>query len=100
MIKTVSMFAIILGLFPLTTTVAWGQANVDESKETAYVYVNGNKGSDSNPGTQLAPFKTIGRAASVAVTNNQQGVGTRVTILPGTYREGITYWGGPKDTAL
>lgn len=100
MIKTVSMFAIILGLFPLTTSVAWGQANVDESKETAYVYVNGTKGSDSNPGTQLAPFKTIGRAASVAVTNNQQGVGTRVTILPGTYREGITYWGGPKDTAL
>jgi hypothetical protein len=69
--------------------IARGQANVNESLETAFVYVDANTGSDSNPGTQALPFKTVGKAASVAIFNNQHGIGTRVTINPAIYREAL-----------
>jgi hypothetical protein len=41
-------------------------------------------GSDSNPGTSAAPFKTIMKAASVATA------GVTVHVADGTYRETIT----------
>src|SRR5579862_6747508 len=65
----------------------WCQSNVNESLETAFVWVDAVNGSDNNPGTQLLPFQTIGKAVSVAVANNAASIGTRVTINPGTYRE-------------
>jgi hypothetical protein len=74
------------------------QATVNENLETAFVYVDGTSGSDNNPGTQQKPFKTIGKAASVAQTNNQNNIGTRVTINPGTYRENISLNHSSKDT--
>src|SRR5260370_11949082 len=79
--------ALLLPLFFLTSAV--GQATVNESLETAYIYVDTVKGSDSNPGTQLKPLKTIGAAASMAETNNQSGIGSRVTINPATYPETV-----------
>jgi hypothetical protein len=79
---------------------AFGQANVNEGLETAFLYVDAVNGSDSNTGTQSKPFKTIGKAASVAQTNNQSGVGTKVTINPGTYRESISLNHSSKDTTL
>jgi hypothetical protein len=78
----------LLGLLSIAVS-ARGQANVAENQEQAVLYVDGLHGSDSNPGTQVEPLKTIGKAAALAVTNNHHGVGTRVTILPGTYRENI-----------
>src|SRR5215475_13214133 len=87
-----------VGLF--CSHLAFGQANVNEGLETAFVYVDAAKGSDSNSGSQSAPFKTIGKAASVAESNNQGGVGTRVTINPGTYREAISLNHNKKDTSL
>ena len=78
---------------------AWGQATVDESLETAFIYVDPN-GSDSNPGTQALPLQTIGKAAQIAIANNQNGIGTRVTINPGTYRESILMAPTPTDTSL
>jgi hypothetical protein len=80
--------------------VVWSQANVNESLETVFLYVDVAAGSDSNPGTQALPFKTIGKAASVAVANNRKGLGTRVIINPGTYREGITLGTSTSDTTL
>ncbi len=77
---------------------AWAQANVNENQETATLYVDGTKGSDSNPGTQLQPLATIGKAASLALSNNQQSVGTRVIINPGTYREAVAINKGYKNT--
>jgi len=44
----------------LACSSAWGQAKVNENLETASIYVDVKVGSDSNPGTQTAPFKTIG----------------------------------------
>jgi hypothetical protein len=92
------ILALLLPLFFLTN--AFGQATVNESLETAYIYVDTVKGSDSNPGTQQKPLKTIGAAASMAETNNQSGIGSRVTINPGTYREGIKLSHNTKDTSL
>ena len=59
---------------------AFGQANVNESLETAKVYVNGATGSDSNPGTSSKPLKTIGAAVSMAESNNHASIGTKVTM--------------------
>jgi hypothetical protein len=87
-------------LVPLClTAAAFAQATVNESLETAYIYVDPN-GSDSNPGTKSKPLQTIGAAASLAETNNQSGIGSRVTINPGTYRESVTLSHNKKDTTL
>jgi hypothetical protein len=45
--------------------------------------------SDRNPGTPARPLRTVGRAASLAAANNLRGVGTRIQIRPGTYRESV-----------
>ncbi len=82
------------------SSFAWGQANVDESQETAFLYVDATAGSDSNPGTQALPLKTIGKAVQLAVVNNQNSIGTRVTINPGTYRENIFMGATTTDTNL
>ena len=65
---------------------ALAQANVNEN-QTTYIYVDANIGSDVNPGTQALPFLTIGKAAAKAKSNNVNGIGTKVLINPGTYRE-------------
>jgi hypothetical protein len=82
------------------STPAWSQANVNESEETATLWVDASKGSDSNPGTQQLPLKTIGAAATLAVANNQVSIGTKVIINPGTYREAITLQYGATATSL
>src|SRR5436305_13934815 len=76
------------------------QAKVDESLETAFLWVDATQGSDSNPGTQQAPFKTIGAAAAVAVSNNLRSIGTRITINPGTYRESLSIIAQKNQTTL
>ncbi len=81
-------------------TGAFGQATVNESLETANVYVDGTTGSDTNPGTQSKPLKTIGAAVSMAATNNHNSIGTKVIIEAGTYRESISMTHSPKDTSL
>src|SRR5271167_5037096 len=82
----------------LACSSAWGQAKINETHETASIYVDVKVGSDSNPGTQTAPFKTIGAAASAAINNNHSGIGTRVIINPGTYREAIAIGKGSRTT--
>jgi hypothetical protein len=76
------------------------QATVNESLETAYIYVDGTTGSDSNSGSQQSPLKTIGAASSLAETNNHNSVGSRITINPGTYRESIALNYSSRDTSL
>ncbi len=77
---------------------AGAQANVNEGLELYTFYVATN-GSDSNPGTEDLPFKTIGYAASQAVDNNHAGKGTHVWINNGTYRESISLSGSKSDTS-
>jgi hypothetical protein len=78
---------------------ALGQATVNESLETADVYVNGTTGNDNNSGSKSSPLKTIGAAASLAITNNHNNIGTKVTIDAGTYRESMNLTHSPKDTS-
>jgi hypothetical protein len=84
----------------LVSHLSFGQATVNESLETAYIYVDGTNGSDSNSGTQTSPLKTIGAAASMAQTNNHSNIGSRITINPGTYRESVILNHNSKDTSL
>ncbi len=84
----------------IASPLAHAQANVNEGLETAFVYVDGTTGSDSNPGTQAQPFQTIGKAASVALANNRLSIGTRVIINPGPYRESITLSSNSSTTSL
>jgi len=79
--------------------MAWAQATVDESQESAFIYVDTAVGSDSNPGTQSLPLKTISAAVSIAMSNNVAGIGTRVIINPGIYREAINVAASPNQTS-
>lgn len=56
---------------------------VPASTTATYRYYVAPTGSDSNPGTQSAPFRTIGRAAQVAKPS------TTVFVAPGTYSGGF-----------
>src|SRR5271168_856509 len=96
--QTNYLIALLLPLFLLSSAV--GQANVNESLETATVYVNTATGSDTNPGTESEPLKTISAAAAMAETNNHNSIGTKVIIEPGTYRESVTLTHSNKDTSL
>jgi hypothetical protein len=97
--RGVSQFGLIFS-FLFVHSLIWAQANVNESLEKAWIYVDTKQGSDSNPGTQNQPLKTIGTAASIALSNNRQKIGTRVIINPGTYREAITINGSNRNTDL
>jgi hypothetical protein len=77
------------------------QASVNESLETAFVYTDAVHGSDTKGnGTITNPWQTINKAVTVAVANNQAGIGTQVNIQPGTYRESINMASSRKDTSL
>ncbi len=84
----------------VVSNFAWSQATVNESLETTTLYVNGATGSDTNPGTQTLPLKTIGEAAKLALANKVAKIGTKVLISPGVYREAIVLSGNPKQSAL
>jgi hypothetical protein len=53
-------------------------------------WVDPVNGSDSNPGTEAAPFKTIAFAWTVAQANNLANQATTVNLNAGTYRESVT----------
>jgi len=102
LVRKVSLRLIFSALMFLSvaSSSARAQANVNEGQETAFVYVDGTTGSDSNPGTQAQPFQTVSKAASLAVANNRKSIGTRVTINPGSYRESIALSSNSNNTSL
>jgi len=89
-----------LFLWLLATSPCWSQANVNENLETASIYVDASKGNDSNNGSKTAPLKTIGAAVTMALSNNDSSIGSRVTINPGTYRESVVIGGTKRSTNL
>ncbi|MGI8771305.1 MAG: right-handed parallel beta-helix repeat-containing protein [Acidobacteriaceae bacterium] len=70
----------------VTARSSSAQANVSEN-EPASIYVDASQGSDSNPGTVSQPLKTVSAGEQKAMANVAQGIGTRVMINPGIYRE-------------
>jgi Right handed beta helix region len=61
------------------------------------LFVDAASGSDSNSGTSTRPFKTIGRAAQLALANSRRNLATTITVNPGIYRESIEISGGSPD---
>ena len=92
----------LLGIVALLSTnhFLFGQATVNESLETAYIYVNGTTGNDNNSGTKSEPLKTIQAAISMAETNNQNNIGSLITVDAGTYRESLSFSHNKKDTDM
>jgi hypothetical protein len=84
-----------------TVPFSWGQANINEGLETAFVYVDVVHGSDTNGNGSISnPYQTINKGVSVAEANNQAGIGTQVNIQPGTYRESVTMNASALTTSL
>jgi hypothetical protein len=76
-------------------------ANVPEDRATAVLHVNvgAANASDENPGTEKLPLQSISRATALAVANNAKGVGTRIRIAPGMYRDRVDLpYRGKKQT--
>ena len=94
------ILCLITSLVILLSLPCFGQATVNEGLETVSIYVDGVNGSDSNPGTQTAPLKTIGAGISMAVNNNHNSIGSRVIIKPATYRESLSVGKGSRSTSL
>jgi len=78
--------------------LARAQAVVNENQETAFLFVDAAKGSDSNPGTQAQPLKTISAASAIANANNYHSLGTHISINPGVYRETVGIFGNSYNT--
>lgn len=95
-ISIVQVFAFISFL---ASVVSWSQANVNESLETASIYVDAVHGNDNNNGTKSAPLKTIGASVSMAMSNNDANIGTKVIVNAGTYRESVVIGGTKKSTS-
>jgi hypothetical protein len=104
-IRPLSPRRLVLSIFVCCTVAglslaSWAQANVNEGLETAAIYVDAVKGSDSNNGSKTAPLKTIGASVTMALSNNHSNIGSKVIINPGTYREAVTIGSSKKSTSL
>lgn len=73
----------LLGVWALLAALALG-GSAPTALASGRTYFVGLLGSDSNPGTQLRPFRTIQKCASVAVA------GDTCAIRPGIYTETVT----------
>jgi hypothetical protein len=87
-IKSVLAVACATAVAAFAACDAVAQAHVNES-ESATIYVNASYGNDGHPGTSSQPLRTLGAATSRAENNNLRGVGTRILIEPGVYRESV-----------
>ncbi len=77
-----------LAVLAVAGPLAHSQANVVEN-QTTILYVDAQTGLDSNSGSSSSPLKTIQAAVNKANSNNQKGVGTKVVINAGVYRESV-----------
>jgi len=80
--KDVRIQALLVGSAAVLGTASPAMAAATPA--TTYNYYVSPTGSDSNPGTSAAPFKTLKKAAAVAARAS-----TTVFVAPGTYTGGI-----------
>ncbi len=80
--------ALSLAVLAVAGPAARSQANIVEN-ETSVLFVDAQKGSDSNSGASSSPFKTIQAAVNKANINNQKSVGTKIIVSAGVYRETV-----------
>ena len=84
-----ALFAFLPAILCLIANRASAQASITEN-QTTFIYVNAKAGSDSNPGAQTTPLKTIQAAINKADADNQKGIGVKVIVNPGVYRETVS----------
>lgn len=91
-ILTVCVLLCLAGAKTVTDAAA---ARAKEGDAGMEYYVCGAQGSDENPGTRAAPFRTLQKAADMAVP------GTIIRVLPGTYTEQVLVsTSGTKDAPI
>jgi hypothetical protein len=82
---------------PLSKAKANNAAEARTSAGEQQLFVDAASGSDSNSGTSSRPFKTIGRAAQLALANSRRNLPTTIIVNPGIYRESIEIAGSSPD---
>ena len=93
---------LILSVLAMAGVRAHSQANVTE---TATIYVS-NGGKTSSPaanvvtGTIFAPLGTIQAAVNTANTNALRGIGSKIVVAPGVYREAVAVNGVSSSAPL
>lgn len=90
--------ALAAALLALCTLDVRAQAETGSEPVDAVLYVDQQhpQASDANPGTEALPLRTISKAVSLAGWNVARGVGTRIVVGPGTYRESVEIRGRPR----
>ncbi len=63
------------------------QANIAGNQSTTIIMVDAYSGSDVAAGVVGQPLKTLQAAVGQALINNSRGIGTKVLVNPGVYRE-------------
>jgi hypothetical protein len=86
------------GSVRLPSAAAAVQIPEGQVQQTFFVDNQSSAASDQNPGTEALPFQTISRGAQVAQSNNEQGIGTKIYIKPGIYREQVMLPQSGKET--
>src|SRR5947209_5829890 len=89
MLRKKAFFALLPAILCVIQFRASAQANVTEN-QTTYIYVDAKNGSDSHSGAQTSPLKTIQAAINKADTDNQKGIGVKIIVNAGVYREALT----------
>ena len=88
MLSRKALFALLPAVLAFSGIRASAQAGVTEN-QTHYLYVDAHSGSDSHTGTQSSPLRTIQAAVNKADTNNENGIGTKIIVNAGVYREAV-----------
>ena len=75
-------------------------AAVPESAADVVIHVDGASpdARDSNDGTADRRLRTIGAAVQKAEANNRKGIGSKILIYPGVYREAVSLQGAKGRT--
>lgn len=89
-----------LSLVFLVLAEAFAAIAAPSSSRAEVIYVNAShpQASDQNLGAERLPLKTISRAADLARQNSKNGIGTRIVLYPGTYRESVNLEIGEGET--
>ncbi len=97
-----SFLSLVISLFPAESAYAVpgapsSLASVQPQKHLV-VDKNHKLSSDLNPGSNELPLKTIQKAIDLAIINRKIGLGTKIRVFPGTYREEVMLAVGRKES--
>ncbi|MBC7870356.1 MAG: right-handed parallel beta-helix repeat-containing protein [Chitinophagaceae bacterium] len=80
-------------------TVGFDESAIQNIQQVIFVNPNDPTALDTHPATELQPVLTAARGLQLAEVANQAGIGVRVLLAPGTYRESLLMATDPARTA-